>query len=172
MLALEEASFLRTWILELTFPRLTSLELLAASSDLLVPIVAVGDCKDAFDLFTKPAVPTPTNRSMTLYVQACREFHETGKLAAFVWCDTKCNIANVFTKFNQSGLLEIDEFLKLVYASASWEPVNPFRWQTNALTDPEPLTRTIFPPPMPPTKEMNAQTFKPPAVEPWLENAQ
>ena len=172
MLALEEASFLQTWILELTFPRLTSLELLAASSDLLVPIVAVGDCKDAFDLFTKPAVPTPTNRSMTLYVQACREFHETGKLEAFVWCDTKCNIANVLTKFNQSGLLEIDEFLKLVYASASWEPVNPFRWQTNALTDPEPLTRTIFPPPMPPTKEMNAQTFKPPAVEPWLENAQ
>ena len=165
MSGLEEASFLQTWMLELTYPRMTSLELLATPSSLLVPIVSVGDCMDAFDLFIKPTVPTPTNRSMTLYIQACREFYETGRCEAFVWVDTRCNVANVLTKFGQSGLLEIDDTSSRVYTSASWEPTNPFRWQSHDLIDPEPLIRVVFRDPPPATKEMQKQPVAVPAMD-------
>lgn len=120
---------------------------------------------DAFELFTKPTVPTPTNRSMTLYIQACREFFETKRCEAFVWTDTRDNVANVLTKFGQSGLLEIDDVLLKVYTTASWEPLHPFRWHSHDLVDPEPLVRVVLREPPPATKEMQKQQVAVPAVD-------
>jgi hypothetical protein len=153
MLGLEETSFLQTWLLELQQPQLTSAELIDAPSSLLWPIIAVGDCKDAFDMFTKPAFPTPVNRALTLYVHAIREYFEQKKVEAFVWTDTRDNIANALTKFSQSGLLEIAE-LRRFYTTASWEPTQPFRWHSEKLIDPEPLNSYEFPEPPPPTRVM------------------
>lgn len=160
MSALEEASFLQSWLLELTFPDMTTTELLNAPSNLHVPIVSVGDCKDAFDMFYSPGQPTPTNRSMTLYVQAIREMFELGKVEAFVWCDTRDNAANALTKFAQSGLLELAE-LKLLYKHAVWEPAHSFRWHGEMLSDPQAPPLTVFAKPPPPTKDMTAKTNKP-----------
>jgi hypothetical protein len=153
MLGLEEASFLQTWLLELAHPCMTSTELINAPSSMLAPIVAVGDCKDAFDMFTKPAFPTPVNRALTLYVHAIREYFEQKKVEAFVWTDTRDNVANALTKFSQSGLLEISE-LRQFYTTASWEPSFPFRWHGEQLIDPEPLLRFDFTEPPPPTRVM------------------
>jgi hypothetical protein len=153
MTGLEETSFIQTWLLELQFPHMSSAELINAESSLLVPITAIGDCKDAFDMFTKPAFPTPVNRALTLYVHAIREYYEKKKVEAFVWLDTRDNISNALTKFSQSGLLELDDLIEF-YTTASWEPRFPFRWHSEELCDPEPLVRTVFKSPPPPTKVM------------------
>ena len=118
MAGIEEGSFIQTWLLELERPNLSSTELIAAPSEILSLIVAVGDCKDAFDMFTKVAFPTPVNRALTLYVHAIREYFEHKKIESFCWIDTRCNIANSLTKFGQNGLLEIAD-LKPFFATAS-----------------------------------------------------
>ena len=153
MSGLEESSFLQTWFLELEKPKLTSAQLLDAPSELLSLIVAVGDCKDAFDMFTKPAFPTPVNRALTRYVHAIREYFEKKKVEAFCWTDTRDNIANALTKFGQNGLLEIAD-LSSFYATASWEPVHPFRWNSEQLVDPEVHIGSTFKEPLPPTSVM------------------
>ena len=153
MLGLEESTFLQTWLLELARPDMSSIELIDAPSTLLSPILSIGDCKDAFDMFTKPAFPTPVNRALTLYVHAIREYFEKKRVEAFVWTDTRDNIAHALTKFSQAGLLEISD-LRLFYTTASWEPVHPFRWHSEKLIDPEPLQRVVFPDPPPPTRVM------------------
>jgi hypothetical protein len=153
MSGLEETSLIQTWLLELQFPLLSSAELIDAKPEWLVPIVAIGDCKDAFDMFTKPAFPTPVNRALTLYVHAIREYYEKKRVEAFVWTDTRDNIANALTKFSQAGLLELDDLISF-YTTASWEPKFPFRWHGEELCDPEPYLSHVFNSPPAPTKVM------------------
>jgi hypothetical protein len=160
MSGLEEASFIQTWILELTKPRLSVIELIDASPEHIAQIVSIGDCDDAFELLFNPGTPTPVNRSMTLYVQACREFYELRKLEGFVWIDTRDNIANCLTKFSQTGYLEL-EGLRSFYTTASWEPTIPYKWHSDMLTDPSTFERRKFRDPEPPTKVLQDKLSKP-----------
>ena len=67
MSAVEDASFLQTWMLEMKQPTLTSFELINAEASQLIPMICVTDCMDLLEALVKPAVASISNRSMALY---------------------------------------------------------------------------------------------------------
>ena len=87
------------------------------------------------------------------------KFMRLEAIKAFCWVDTRDNVANVLTKFSQTGLLELDEIAEL-YETASWEPTRPYRWHADMLSDPEIQIRIKFAPPLPPTKAMHDKAVK------------
>ena len=124
---LEEAIMLQSFLYELAHPALSTNELLKAAVSDLQPIWAVTDCHDLFDTLTKSTQPVLTNKSMTLFVEAVREYRREGKIASFCWTDTRDNIANVLTKLTTAGLLDITEDLIKTMRYSVWKPVHPFK---------------------------------------------
>jgi len=118
-----------------------------------VPILPVTDCLDVLESLVKTAVPTPVNRSLTLYLHALRELYQLGFVEAYLWTDTRDNIANALTKLKPDGTLDLGE-LKQFYQCGGWEPKHPFRWHSSRLTDPCPFPFVPLPLPPPSTKEM------------------
>jgi hypothetical protein len=129
------------------------LKLLHARGSELVPILSVTDCLDVLESLVKTAVPTPTNRALTLYLHALRELYQLGFVEAYLWTDTRDNLANVLTKLKPDGTLDLGE-IKDFYLSGSWEPKHPFRWHSSRLTDPCQIPFVSLPLPPPSTKEM------------------
>jgi hypothetical protein len=155
----EEALFLQTWLQELQHPELSSRELLKIPGKNLIPIVAITDCMDLLESLTKTAVPTPTNRALTLYMHSLRELRTLGYIEAFVWVDTRDNIANALTKLRPDGGLDLtglDDF----YKGAGWEPKHPFGWHSRHLSEAGDYTIRHLPPPPPPTKVMADKRVK------------
>jgi hypothetical protein len=112
--ACEEASFLQSWHFEFANPTVSTLDIIAASPSLFVPIVGVVDCKDLLDVLTKSVVTAVTNRAMVLYVAALRELKETKRVSAWTWVDTRDNPANAFTKLNSDGTLPSESVVHML----------------------------------------------------------
>jgi hypothetical protein len=163
----EEALFIQTWLYELDHPGLTTLQIIAAK-DGLVPIIAATDCHDLFSNLTKPAMPIPANKSMTLYLAALREMRADGRIQAFIWHDTRDCLPNALTKLRDDGTLELDgDFdMKEFYQTCIYEPRIPFSWNNNQLVDPIRIPRVVLPPPLPPTKHMQEKVTKNEMEEP------
>ena len=163
----EEALFIQTWLYELQHPGLTTLQIINAKEG-LVPIVAATDCHDLFSNLTKPAMPLPANKSMTLYLAALREMRADGRIHAFVWHDTRDCLPNALTKLRDDGTLELDgDFdMKEFYQTCIYEPRIPFSWNNNQLVDPIRIPRVALPPPLPPTKHMQEKVIKTELEEP------
>jgi hypothetical protein len=140
------------------------LEIIAASED-LIPIVAGTDCHDLYDNLIKAAMPTPANKSMTLYLVALREMRFEGRVQAFIWFDTKDCLPNCLTKLRDDGTLELEGSensvdVKAFMQTCVYEPVHMFSWNDNTLIEPQKLDRVALPPPLPPTKVMMEKTLK------------
>ena len=149
----EEAMFLQTWMYELANPYVTSLKLLSIPGKQHVQILPITDCLDVLESLTKTAVPTPVNRSLTLYLHALRELYQLGLVEAYLWCDTRDNIANALTKLKPDGTLDLGD-LKDFYRGGGWEPKQPFRWHSSRLSDPSHFRFVPLPPPPPSTKHL------------------
>ena len=91
---------------------------------------------------------------MGLYLAALREARELGRVKAWIWCDTRCNPANILTKLKVDGCLEFDDVIRDLYRKAMWEPTHPFGWDCLQLSDPIQIVFKDLPPPLPPTKKM------------------
>ena len=150
---------MQTWLHELQHPELSSRELLKIPGKNLIPIVAITDCMDLLESLTKTAVPTPVNRALTLYMHSLRELRTLGHIEAFVWVDTRDNIANALTKLRPDGgmdLTGLDDF----YRGAGWEPKHPFGWHSRHLSEAGEYKIRHLPPPPPPTKVMADKRVK------------
>ena len=161
---LEEALFIQTWLYELDHPGCSTLEIIAATQD-LTPIVGCTDCHDLFDNLIKAAMPTPANKSMTLYLVALREMKTEGRVQAYVWIDTKDCLANGLTKLRDDGTLEIEGSdnapdIKTFMETCVFEPLHPYSWNNTSLVSPHELARVKLPPPLPPTKVMIDKAVK------------
>jgi hypothetical protein len=134
MAAQEESSFLQSFLHELLHPGLSAAQLLQVPDAELMPCDCATDCGDLYESLVQPASPTPTNRSMVLYLAALREAHQTRRVRTWVWCDTEDNIANGLTKLNADGTLPADDMASLLRDSY-WEPQKVYRW-AGLLTSP------------------------------------
>jgi hypothetical protein len=123
---LEEAGYLQTWLHELNNPHLSTWDLLHVSGPELTPIVGITDCNDLYESLIKPAMPTPSNRALVLYLAALREQHDLQKVQAWAWCDTRDNLAAVLTKLNDDGTLPLAPYTAALRFSC-WEPVHAYR---------------------------------------------
>jgi hypothetical protein len=111
--ATEEASHLQTWLYELKFPMLKTLEILNAEPRDMISIIGITDCKDLLDVLCKTAVTAVTNKAMTLYVAALRELKETGRVESWGWVDTRDNVSNGLTKLSEDGTLPMSDITNL-----------------------------------------------------------
>jgi hypothetical protein len=137
MSAVEDASFLQTWMLEMKQPTLTSFELINAEASQLIPMICVTDCMDLLEALVKPAVASISNRSMALYIQALREFHSSKRVTSWCWCDTRDNVANGLTKLNDDGTLPMEPIQHMLL-HGSWTPQFAWRWMKQ-LCEPTPF---------------------------------
>jgi hypothetical protein len=124
--AAEEAVNLQTFIYELEHPELSANELVQVDPSLLCPIWGITDCNDLHDTLVKSTQPVLTNKSMTLFVEALREYKAEGRIHEFCWCDTRDNIANVLTKLKPDGCLELDGITSTL-DTATWKPKHLFK---------------------------------------------
>ena len=153
----EQSLFLQTWLWEFTQPVASTHSLINTNVSELVPIVGITDCQDLLENLIKPALPTPVNRSMTLYLVALRELLSSGFVRAFVWADTRDNVSNCLTKLKSDGSLDLDSCFTSLRKTGAWEPKYPFGWLSTKLTDPVVTDFKPLPPPLPPTKRMQAK---------------
>ena len=102
---------------------------------------------------------------MTLYLVALRELLSLGQVRAYVWADTRDNVSNCLTKLKSDGTLDLDACFTSMRQTGAWEPKFPFGWMTTNLTDPVISNFKPLPPPLPPTKRMQAKA-QTQAVEP------
>ena len=105
---IEAATYIQTYMLELEQP-LTSLQLLNPEPEQLNKIVSLSDCNDLHDALTGPTQPTCTNKHLSLYIAALREYRSCGRVQAFIWIDTRDQLANGLTKLNENGEANLDE---------------------------------------------------------------
>ena len=145
--ALEEAVMLQTFLFEIDNPVATSLEMINASSDKLIPIVGLTDCHDVLDTLCKATMPVLSNKSMVLYTAVLREFKESGRVTAWGWIDTRDNPANCLTKIESDGTLDIAP-LTAILQHGAWEPSFPYRWGLT-LCDPHKVQFEVIEPPPP-----------------------
>ena len=129
--AAEEAVNLQTFIYELEHPELSANELVQVDPSLLCPIWGITDCNDLHDTLVKSTQPVLTNKSMTLFVEALREYKAEGRIQEYCWCDTRDNIANVLTKLKPDGCLELDGITN-TFDTATWKPKHLFKVGTTA----------------------------------------
>ena len=126
----ENCAYIQTYMHELEHPGLTASELIAAEGHELIPIIGITDCEDLHATLISPAAPTPSNKSLTLYLSALRELKELKRVKEYVWIDTRNMLANAMTKLELDGsitLLEIGEFLKTHVFTLSF----PYKWGHN-----------------------------------------
>ena len=110
----EEASYLQGFLYELLRPGLSAAQLVQVPGEELIACDCATDCGDLYESLIAPASPTPTNRSMVLYLAALREARQTRRVRTWVWCDTEDNIANGLTKLNPDGTLPAEEMASLL----------------------------------------------------------
>ena len=123
----EDAVMLQSFLFELANPALTTIQLLKADAAQMQPIWGITDCFDLYETLTKSTQPVLTNKSMTLFVEAIREYKREGRIRSFCWCDTRDNVANVLTKLTPAGLLEFPDSLTESLKTASWKPKHTFK---------------------------------------------
>ncbi len=140
---LEEAGYVQTWLHELNNPHLSTWDLLHVSGPELTPIVGITDCNDLYESLIKPAMPTPSNRALVLYLAALREQHDLQKVQAWAWCDTRDNLAAVLTKLNDDGTLPLAPYTAALRFSC-WEPVHAYRWQGVLTAPSRPATQATM----------------------------
>ena len=162
--ALEEAAFLQTWATELQHPRMTAAQLVAFTPT--VQIRSCIDCRDVFEMLINRGTPTPVNRAQTLYIEILREHQQQSRVSEYCWVDTRDNIANALTKFKQDGSLDLAD-LAVFHSHSCWEPLQPYRFGSQQLQDPWPLTSPVFGPMPPSTKAMQEKKL---AEQPKLED--
>jgi hypothetical protein len=109
VVAVEEGTFLQTFLHELQFPSLTASDLIRASPSDLVPIESAIDCNDLFDLLIKPGAPNLSNKSFMLPLSVVRACREEKRVRAWIWIDTRDMLANLLTKQNTDGSLDISD---------------------------------------------------------------
>ena len=126
---IEAATYLQTFFLEIAAPSLTSLQLLTPESQPeLIPICSVTDCRDLHEVLIAPAQASISNKHLSLYIAAIREFQTTQRIQAFIWIDTRDMISNALTKLNDDGsatLIEIQD----VWKTFEWKLKHPYQWQ-------------------------------------------
>jgi hypothetical protein len=124
---IEEAVLLQSFLYELAHPALSTTELLRAEASKLQPIWGITDCCDLHEVLIKSTQPVLTNKSMTLFVEALREYHRERRVSAYCWVDTRDNVANVLTKLTSTGLLEMPPELIQVLKTSTWKPAHNFK---------------------------------------------
>ena len=128
LFGLESALFLQSYILELKNPGLTALELLRPEEQPgLVRIVSCTDCNDLHDVLMAPAQPSSSNKHLTLYIAAIREFRSIGRIQTFVWLDTRDMPANAMTKLGSDGTVETAEIADFL-RTFTWTTKHPLKW--------------------------------------------
>ena len=134
MSAQEESMYLQSFLYELLRPGKTAIQLLAVPGDELCPVDAATDCGDLYESLVQPAAPTPTNRSVVLYLAALREAKQTRRVRSWLWVDTEDNVSNSLTKLCADGTLPAADMSALLKHSF-WEPIKVYRWN-GLLTSP------------------------------------
>jgi hypothetical protein len=131
---LESTTYIQSYLLELCKPNLTAMQLLSPEphSELL-PIVSVTDCNDLHDTLIAPAQPTSSNKHLSLYLAAIREFRSTGRVQAFVWADTRDMVSNSLTKLKEDGTAELE--ILPILQNAFWNLKHPYKWNTTWCTE-------------------------------------
>ena len=126
---LEASTYLQSYILEITKPTLTALQLLTPENNKeLVPIIAITDCNDLQDVLIAPAQPASSTKHLALYIAAIREFCSTGRVQAFVWIDTRDMLANSLTKLKEDGTTEAELLPSL--QTFVWKLKHAYTWNT------------------------------------------
>ena len=126
--SIESSTFLQSFLLELSLPNLTAIELLSPElHDPMLKIVQVTDCNDLYEVLTVAAQPSLTNKHLGLYVAAIREFVQCGRISALVWADTRDMIANGMTKLNDNGEVPL-EGLNDCILNGFWAPKHPYQY--------------------------------------------
>ena len=124
--AIEEAVNIQTFMYELHHPHLSAHELVKIEASKLCPIWGITDCNDLHDTLVRSTQPVLTNKSMTLFVEALREYRAEGKVHEYCWCDTRDNISNVLTKLKADGCLEVEGVTETL-ETAVWKPKHLFK---------------------------------------------
>ena len=121
ILALEEATFIQTWLYEMQYPASSTADILRLSGKDLIPITHCMDCYDLFDLLTKAGAPNSTKKSLVLHLSVAREHKDESRVRDWVWIDTRDMLANCLAKLCKDGRLESEtptEALKTLW----WNP--------------------------------------------------
>lgn len=128
LLGVESATFVQTFLLELHKPGLTSLQLLDPEAHTgTIKIVSCTDCNDLHDVLCAPAQPSCSNKHLSLYVAALREFKTSERISAFLWIDTRDQIANGLTKLESDGTANMTE-LGPVLKTFVWKLSHAYKW--------------------------------------------
>jgi hypothetical protein len=154
---MEEAVHIQTWWWEIEHPTMSTFDILGTDPSLHLEMIGITDCQDLLEVLVKPTAPILGNKAMSLYIYALRELRESGYVSAWLWCDTRDNIANALTKLNDDGTLPIEPVTSFL-RNGAWEPAYPYRWQ-HTLTDPAMLKLTLLP--SPPASTSKASTTIP-----------
>ena len=124
--AAEEAVNLQTFLFELGNPTYSTNDLLQVPASSLCPIWSITGCNDLYDVLVKSTQPVLTNKSMTLFVEALREYKREGRIREFCWCDTRDNVSNVLTKLKSDGSLDTEGVLEAL-STATWTLKHVFK---------------------------------------------
>ena len=127
-LGLEEATFIQTWLHEMTNPHLSIPDLIRTPGKDLIPIESITDCYDLYGLLVKPGAPNVSNKSLVLHLAYIREQKDEGRVRAWVWCDTKDMLANCLTKLEKDGSLPSADLAKAMH-DLWWNPSHVFEYQ-------------------------------------------
>ena len=124
---LESTTYIQSYLLELCKPTLTAMQLLTPETHSeLLPIVSITDCNDLHDTLIAPAQPTSSNKHLSLYLAAIREFRSTGRVQSFVWADTRDMVSNSLTKLKEDGTAELE--ILPILQNACWNLAHPYKW--------------------------------------------
>jgi hypothetical protein len=127
--AIEGATFLQTYLLELEKSGVSTMQLLMPEQmSGLVPIVSATDCNDLYESLLSPAQTASSTKHLALYIAALREFRTTGRIQAYVWVDTRDMIANSLTKLKDDGSNE-PELLEVLKSSV-WKLAHAYKWNS------------------------------------------
>ena len=127
---IEAATFLQTFLLELAEPQISSLQLLEPQAHpKLIPITSCTDCEDLYSMLVALAQPGHSNKHLSLYIAALREFKAVKRVEAWCWIDTRDMLANGLTKLNEDGQVPLEE-LESVLQKFYWKPSHPFKWNS------------------------------------------
>ena len=132
---LETATFTQSFLLELSRPGLSAMDLLQPELQPgLIPIISCTDCCDLHETLIAPALSSCSNKHLSLYLSAIREFKTLGRISSFVWLDTRDMCANGLTKLGDDGTVETAE-IESILKTFSWKLQHPFRWNNTWSSD-------------------------------------
>jgi len=126
---IESATFVQSYFLAMHKPGITTLQMLTPENHPeLIKICSVSDCRDLHEVLTAPAQPTLSNKHLSLYIAALREFRSCGRIKAWIWCDTRDMIANSMTKLLEDGTNDLSE-IREPWRDFCWNLKHPFQWE-------------------------------------------